>query len=85
MLPSCSNRCEVSASQVTESKLAALAWGLAHPLRVRIIRLLLERRSCICGEIVSELPVAQSTVSQHLKILKEAGLIRGEIDGPKVC
>ena len=70
---------------VDPEALAALAWGLAHPLRVRILAMLMAKRSCICGDIVGELPVAQSTVSQHLKILKDAGLIRGEIDGPRVC
>ena len=65
--------------------LARLAWAIAHPARVRIVRLLISRETCMCGEIVDELPLAQSTVSQHLKILKEAGLIQGEVDGPKVC
>lgn len=65
--------------------MAALAWGLAHPLRIRILQLLTKRETCVCGEIVDEMPVAQSTVSQHLKILKEAGLVQGEIDGPRVC
>lgn len=65
--------------------LAKLAWALAHPARVRIVRLLLSRTSCMCGEIVEEMPLAQSTVSQHLKILKETGLVQGEIDGPRVC
>lgn len=64
---------------------AKLAWALAHPARVRIVRLLLSRTSCMCGEIVEEMPLAQSTVSQHLKILKETGLVQGEIDGPRVC
>ncbi len=54
-------------------------------MRLRILRLLGERETCICGEIVDQLPLAQSTVSQHLKILKQAGLIRGEIDGPRTC
>lgn len=66
-------------------QLARLAWAVAHPARVRIVRLLLSRTTCMCGEIVDELPLAQSTVSQHLKILKESGLVQGEIDGPKVC
>lgn len=66
-------------------QLAQLAWAVAHPARVRIVQLLLSRRSCVCGEIVDKLPLAQSTVSQHLKILKESGLIQGEVDGPKVC
>lgn len=65
--------------------LAQLAWAVAHPARVRIVRLLINRKACVCGEIVAELPLAQSTVSQHLKILKESGMIQGEIDGPKVC
>lgn len=65
--------------------LAKLSWALAHPARVRIVRLLLSRNSCMCGEIVDEMPLAQSTVSQHLKILKETGLVQGEIDGPRVC
>ncbi len=64
---------------------AKLAWALAHPARVRIVQLLLNRTSCVCGEIVEEMPLAQSTVSQHLKILKETGLVQGEIDGPRVC
>lgn len=66
-------------------ELAQLAWAVAHPARVRIVRLLIHREACVCGEIVAELPLAQSTVSQHLKILKESGMIQGEIDGPKVC
>lgn len=66
-------------------KLAQLAWAVAHPARVRIMRLLLSQNACVCGEIVDQLPLAQSTVSQHLKILKESGLVEGEIDGPKVC
>jgi ArsR family transcriptional regulator len=66
-------------------ELAKLTWALAHPARVRIVRLLLSRTACMCGEIVEEMPLAQSTVSQHLKILKETGLVRGEIDGPRVC
>lgn len=65
--------------------LARYAKALGHPARVAIMRILIRRESCVCGEIVDELPLAQSTVSQHLKQLKEAGLIRGEIDGPRVC
>ncbi len=65
--------------------LAKLAKALGHPARVAIMRLLIRREGCVCGEIVDELPLAQSTVSQHLKQLKEAGLIRGEIDGPRIC
>ncbi|WP_276076055.1 ArsR/SmtB family transcription factor [Polyangium mundeleinium] len=68
-----------------DEELAALAKAIAHPARVQILRLLVRKTACICGDIVDELPLAQSTVSQHLKILKEAGLIRGEVDGPRVC
>jgi ArsR family transcriptional regulator len=68
-----------------DGELAALAKALGHPVRVQILRLLDRRNVCVCGEIVDELPLSQSTVSQHLKVLKEAGLIRGEIDGPRVC
>ena len=68
-----------------DDELARLAKAAGHPARVRILRLLVRRTTCVCGEIVDELPLAQSTVSQHLKILKEAGLIRGTVDGPRVC
>jgi len=64
---------------------ARAAKALAHPIRVQIIRILLERDACLCGQIVDQLPVAQATVSQHLKVLRDAGLIRGDIDGPRVC
>lgn len=62
-----------------------LAKALGHPARVQILRILVRRTACVCGDIVDEVPLAQSTVSQHLKVLKEAGLIRGEVDGPRVC
>lgn len=68
-----------------DEELAALAKALAHPTRIQIVRLLLTKESCMCGDIVDELPFAQSTVSQHLKLLKEAGIIRGEVSGPRVC
>ncbi len=68
-----------------DEELAALAKAIGHPARVQIIRLLGTRVSCVCGEIVDQLPLAQSTVSQHLKVLKDAGLVRGEIDGPRIC
>ena len=73
------------ASPEADAELALIAKALSHPARVRILRILLERRVCMCGEIVAELPLAQATVSQHLKILKEAGLVQGEIAGPRVC
>ena len=68
-----------------DEELATLAKALGHTARVQIMRLLVRREACICGDIVDELPLAQSTVSQHLKVLKEAGLIRGDIDGPRTC
>jgi ArsR family transcriptional regulator len=68
-----------------DQELAALTKALGHPVRIAILRLLRRRGTCICGDIVDELPVAQATVSQHLKVLKEAGFIKGEIDGPRVC
>jgi DNA-binding transcriptional ArsR family regulator len=68
-----------------DDELALLTKALGHPARVRIMRILVRKNACVCGDIVDELPLAQSTVSQHLKVLKEAGLIRGEVDGPRVC
>lgn len=70
---------------VEDEDCARLAAALGHPARVAIVRLLQERQSCICGEIVQVLPLAQSTVSQHLKVLREAGWVQGEVDGPRVC
>ena len=68
-----------------DEQIALLAKAMGHPARVAIIRLLLKKQTCICGDIVDELPLSQSTVSQHLKELKEAGLIQGEITGVKTC
>ncbi len=68
-----------------DKELAMLAKAIGNPARVQILRFLVRRTTCVCGDIVEELPLAQSTVSQHLKVLKEAGLIRGEVDGPRVC
>jgi len=68
-----------------ELYLANLAKALSHPVRVKILKILNEKNVCMCGEIVELLPLAQSTVSQHLKELKNSGLIRGDIDGPKIC
>ncbi len=65
--------------------LAKLAKALGHPTRVAILRMLIRHEGCIVGELVGELPLAQSTVSQHLKQLKDAGLVRGEIDGARTC
>ena len=70
---------------VKDNRLSKYAKALAHPARVAILKILLKRNACICGDIVEELPLSQSTVSQHLKELKEAGLIKGQIDGVKIC
>ena len=68
-----------------DATLAAYAKALAHPARIAILKTLAERNACVCGDIVDSMPLAQSTVSQHLKELKEAGLVKGEIEGPRVC
>lgn len=68
-----------------DNRIAKYAKALAHPARVAILQLLIKQQSCICGDIVEELPLSQSTVSQHLKELKDSGLIKGDIDGAKVC
>ncbi|MEK7415867.1 MAG: metalloregulator ArsR/SmtB family transcription factor [Planctomycetota bacterium] len=68
-----------------EQELAVLAKALGHPARIRILKLLIERNTCICGDIVEHIPLAQSTVSQHLKQLHDAELIQGKIDGPRMC
>jgi len=76
---------QLNFDEAADRELAGLCKALAHPTRVRILRILLARTTCVCGELVEMLPVAQSTVSEHLKILKGAGLVQGEVDGPRVC
>jgi DNA-binding transcriptional ArsR family regulator len=66
-------------------RLADKLRALAHPARLEILRVLAARGTCVCGEVVEVMPLAQATVSQHLKVLKEAGLIRGRIDGKNSC
>jgi len=68
---------------IDDERLAVMAKALGHPMRVRILRLLVARNACVTGDLVAELPLAQSTVSEHLRILREAGLIQGEIEGPR--
>jgi DNA-binding transcriptional ArsR family regulator len=68
-----------------DNQLANYAKAFSHPARVAILKLLIRKQACICGDIVDELPLSQSTVSQHLKELKDAGLIKGDIEGAKVC
>ena len=66
-----------------DEALAAMAKALGHPARVKILRILDQRQTCVTGDVVAELALAQSTVSEHLRILREAGLIQGEIEGPR--
>lgn len=68
-----------------EVQLAAISKALAHPARIKILKILLDTNVCMCGQIVDLLPLAQATVSQHLRELKQVGLIQGEIEGPKTC
>lgn len=68
-----------------QNAIATLTKALGHPARIAIIEYLLKVQTCICGDIVNELPLAQPTVSQHLKELKNAGLIKGEIEGNSIC
>lgn len=70
---------------VKDNRIATYAKALSHPARVAILKLLVKKNACFCGSIVEELPLSQSTVSQHLKELKEAGLIKGDIEGSRVC
>jgi DNA-binding transcriptional ArsR family regulator len=68
-----------------QNKVSNLAKAMAHPARIAIIEHLLKVNTCICGDIVEELPLAQATVSQHLKAMKEAGIIKGSIEGKSIC
>ena len=69
----------------TQNRMANLAKAIGHPARIAILEFLLKKNTCICGDLVEELPLSQATVSQHLKALKEVGLIKGEIEGTSVC
>jgi len=69
----------------SQLRLAQLAKAFGHPARIAILQFLMSQQSCVCGDIVDELPLSQSTVSQHLKELKEAGIIKGEISGASIC
>ena len=87
-LDCCPDLCTPAASDGTIASpdaLARLAKALAHPARVQILQILLARDGCVCGDLVLAMPLAQSTISQHLKVMKGAGLICGTIDGPRVC
>ena len=69
----------------SEERTVAMLRAIAHPARFRIVKLLAAKGECVCGDLVDELPLAQSTVSEHLKVLKDAGIVRGVIDGPNRC
>ena len=75
----------IAAIEQVDQELALLAKALGHPARVRILRLLLSRETCYCGDLVDELPLAQATVSQHLKALTDAGLITVRNQGARTC
>ncbi len=68
-----------------QNQLSVLLKAMAHPARIAIVEYLIKKKSCICNDIVNELPLAQPTISQHLKELKNAGLIRGNIEGNAIC
>ena len=68
-----------------DAELAILSKAIGHPARIQMLRMLSQRESCICGDFVGEIDLAQSTISQHLKVLKEAGIVQGTISGPSVC
>ncbi len=76
---------KTEAFSAIDNRIARYAKALAHPARIAILKLLIKRQACICGDIVHELPLSQSTVSQHLRELKKARLIRGDIEGASVC
>ena len=75
----------VTTETTSEQEVAVLAKALGHPARVRIMELLLARDACYCGQLIDELGLAQATVSQHLKVLRDAGFIAGEIEGLRTC
>ena len=70
---------------VDEARAVTLLRALANPVRFRIVQILAHRRECVVGDLADELPVAQSSVSEHLKVLKDAGIVQGTIDGPNRC
>jgi ArsR family transcriptional regulator len=85
MKKSCCGPANFKSTLSKDEELVLLSSALGHPARLAIIKFLKKRKACVCGEIVKILPLAQSTVSQHLKVLKNAGWINGEVAGPSVC
>lgn len=76
---------DIPTGPAADQTLARLAKALGHPVRVEIVRFLADQTSCFYGDLADRLPLARSTVSEHLRILREAGLVRGEVDGPRAC
>lgn len=68
-----------------QNKIASYAKALGHPARIAILESILKRKACICGDLVDELGLAQATISQHLKALKDVGILQGTIEGPSIC
>jgi ArsR family transcriptional regulator len=68
-----------------EARAVTVLRALGNPARYRIVQMLAARKACVCGELVGDLPLAQSTVSEHLKVLKDAGIVQGTIEGPNTC
>ena len=81
----CCSKPSIKQTLLDADRLATICKALAHPARIHILAHLKEIDQCVCGQLVEVLPLAQSTVSQHLKILKTAGLIKGEVEGPRTC
>ncbi len=81
----CMPKSKIAEFSTSEVEIAEIAKALSHPARIKILKILAQENVCMCGEIVNLLPLAQATVSQHLKELKKTGLIKGEIEGPKTC
>lgn len=81
----CMSKSKIAEFSTSEVEIAEIAKSLSHPARIKILKILAQENVCMCGEIVNLLPLAQATVSQHLKELKKTGLIKGEIEGPKTC
>ena len=78
-------KAQVKRFSESQQELAGVAKALSHPARVAILEVLASKNVCLCGEVVEEFPLSQATVSQHLKVLKEAGLVQGEVEGPRSC
>jgi ArsR family transcriptional regulator len=74
-----------SQKEYSEEELAAYCKALGHPVRIKLLRILIRKGECISGDLADEFALAQSTVSEHLRILKDAGLVQGTIDGPRRC